>query len=71
MIQEVKMYSIKCDRCGEDFIDPETGFDAYADECSAREAALNSNWAEIDGKHYCPNCYQYNEETDEYEPKND
>lgn len=55
MIQEVKMYSIKCDRCGEDFIDPETGFDAYADECSAKEAALNSNWAEIDGKHYCPN----------------
>lgn len=27
--------------------------------------------AQIDGKLYCASCYEYNEETDEYEVKND
>ena len=35
---------------------------------------LNANgdfwaWVEIDGKLYCPDCYEYDEETDEYKPK--
>ena len=27
-------------------------------------------WKEINGKLYCPDCYEYDEETDEYKLKN-
>lgn len=35
---------------------------------------LNANgdfwaWVDIDGKLYCPDCYEYDKETDEYKPK--
>lgn len=67
MIKEVKMYSIKCDGCGKVFnVDDIV---AWTDECSAREYALGSEWQEIDDKHYCPDCYEYDEEIDEYVPK--
>lgn len=70
MIQEVKMFSIVCDSCKETFIESETGFGAFTDECSARTAALNEEWAEINSKHYCPNCYHFNDELDDYIPNN-
>ena len=67
MIKPVTMYSVVCDRCGKEF---ETyDFVAWTDECSAREQALESEWQEIGGKHYCPDCYEYDENTDEYVPK--
>lgn len=39
---------------------------------SARENALESDtgWQEMkDGKIYCPDCVEYNEETESYKPK--
>ena len=30
---------------------------------------IENGWTEIDGKHYCTDCYEYDEETDEYIPK--
>lgn len=70
MIREVKMYAVACDGCGETFIEPETEFCAFTDECSARTAALNAEWVEINDKHYCPNCYHFDDELDEYVPNN-
>ena len=37
----------------------------------ATEAVKDDGWEEIDGKLYCASCYEYNEDTDEYEVKND
>ncbi len=62
IITEV-FYGLKCNRCGELFEDGEHSF--WNDESSAIENAYESDWAELKGKHYCPNCHEIDEETDE------
>ena len=59
MIKEVKMYSVVCDRCGKPFIDEFNGIGAWLDEGTAKEQAMESEWAEIGDKHYCPDCYEF------------
>lgn len=68
MITKEIFYSVKCNRCGtvnEDGDDQSCFFD----EGDAVESAINNDWAEIDNKHYCPDCFTYNDETDEYTEK--
>lgn len=62
IITEV-FYGIKCNRCGELYEDGEHSF--WSDESSAMENAGESDWQEVKGKHYCPNCCEVDEETDE------
>lgn len=53
-----------------DFIDldADCGFEHwFRDEQDATEAVIDGGWTEVDGKLYCPDCYQYNADTDEYE----
>lgn len=69
MIKEVKMYSVICDRCGKAFVDEFNGIVAWVDEGTAKEQAMESEWAEIGDKHYCPDCYEFDDELDEYVPK--
>ena len=58
---------VKCDRCG-NYYDADCGFEHwFRDEQDATEAVIDGGWAEVDGKLYCPSCYEYNEDTDEYE----
>lgn len=45
------------------------GIIAWGDECTAKEQAMESEWAEIGDKHYCPDCYEFDDELDEYVPK--
>lgn len=53
--------SVKCDRCG-DIISEEW----YDDIEDCKDALIyDCNWIELNGKHYCPDCYYYDEETDE------
>lgn len=60
---------VKCDRCGKCF-DDDIGVDYwFRSKQEATEAVIDDSWAEIDGKLYCPSCYEYNEDTDEYEVK--
>ena len=67
MIKEVTYYDIICDRCGKSLInESET---CYPDIYSAVMVAIDSEWVNISGKHYCPDCYELDEETDEYVPK--
>lgn len=35
----------------------------------AKEQAMESEWIEIGDKHYCPDCYELDDELDEYVPK--
>ena len=55
MYRPITMYQIVCDRCGEAF--------GGTDTCSAlfcnKEVDIGdySDWEMIDGKHYCPDCY--------------
>ena len=67
MIKEVTYYDIICDRCGKSLI--EESEMCYTDTESAEMVAKDSEWLEIDSKHYCPDCYELDEVTDEYVPK--
>ena len=69
MIQKVEMYQAVCDRCGKPHIDELNGYVAWADEWSARNAAIDSGWLAINHELYCPYCVEYDEETDSYKPK--
>ncbi len=69
MIKPVTMYSVVCDRCGKTFIDEFNGIVAWLDEGTAKEQAMESEWIEIGNKHYCPDCYEFDDELDEYVPK--
>lgn len=51
------------------FIDEFNGIVAWLDEGTAKEQAMESEWAEIGDKHYCPDCYEFDEKLDEYVPK--
>lgn len=67
MIKPVTMYSVVCDRCGKQFVADD--FAAWTDICTAREQAMESEWAEIGDKHFCPDCYEFDDELDECIPK--
>ena len=67
MIKEVTYYDIICDRCGKSLTEEDNT--CYPDTESAELIAINSGWITIGGKHYCPDCYELDEATDEYVPK--
>ena len=69
MIKEVKVYSVVCARCGKQSLDESHGIVAWLDEGTAKEQAMESEWVEIGDKHYCPDCYEFEDELDEYVPK--
>ena len=70
MIREVTMYQAVCDRCGGLFKNSLTSRAiVFEDEEWLRATCSELDWREIDGKLYCPDCYEYDEETNEYKPK--
>lgn len=56
MYRPITMYQIVCDRCGEVF----GGTDTCSALFSNKEVDIDdySDWEMIDGKHYCPDCYE-------------
>ena len=56
MYRPITLYQIVCDRCGKEFtgtdICPELFYDKTVD------IGNNSDWEMINGKHYCPDCYE-------------
>lgn len=69
MITNHIMYGVKCSRCGRQFEDSYNGFTVWADEQLAWEVAEEEDWIERDGKHYCPACYEEDEESGDMVPK--
>ena len=54
MIREVTCYQAVCDGCGN--VDDEGDYSVWSDAGTAQEVALASEWVEVDGKLFCPNC---------------
>lgn len=48
-------YAVKCDRCGEHY---DGEYEYYGNKNDALDAAQAEGWAEINDKHYCPNCFE-------------
>lgn len=64
MIREVTMYQAVCDGCGEH------ASQVASDVKTAIFSPINNErWVVINNMLYCPDCYEYDEETDEYKPK--
>lgn len=62
------MYQCVCDGCGKAYVDECNGYVAWSDETGARTSANEDVWIQIDDKDYCPDCYEYDQEKDEYTP---
>lgn len=63
MIKEVIMYTVICDCCG---IDSNFGdrseFCAFNSQDFAEYMAFESEWVQINEKHYCPECISYDDD---------
>ena len=69
MICEMTMYQAVCDGCGgllKNSLTKRTI--VFEVEEWLRATCSELGWREIGGKFYCPDCYEYVEETDEYKP---
>lgn len=60
MIYEEIMYGVKCDRCHEIYENSD-GCTVSSDKYDMEEEACENDWQEIDGRHYCPDCYTRDE----------
>ena len=67
MKKEVKMFTVKCDCCEENYEGEE--FAAWTDYDHARDNALDSQWIEKeaqdeheDAMHFCPECFTINDD---------
>lgn len=64
MKQEAKTTIIICDGCGETFENGD-GFVCYINDPDGgliwSDAGL-SDWIELGGKHYCPDCWKYDDD---------
>jgi len=61
MIKEVKMYTLICDRCGKD-VNEDCDISAWSDIEPSIDNAYNEGWCLEDDKHYCPNCYDVDDD---------
>ena len=61
---------IVCDSCGEHYVDG-NGLCSYLgdiDGSMIEQEALSADWLSFGGKHYCPKCYELDDE-DHYHTK--
>ena len=60
MIVERKMYTVLCDSCNKD-ANENSEISAWNDKDYAVDVTLDQEWKIIGKKHYCPNCWTYDE----------
>lgn len=60
MIYPITMYAAKCDGCGKD-VRLMGEYAALVDKESVREDLMNSEYHEDGDKHYCPDCWTYDD----------
>ena len=69
MIREVTMYQAVCDRCRKVFRFSWKDEGIFPSLEEAKEVIEHFEWIVNGDKCYCPDCYEYDEETNEYKPK--
>ena len=60
MLKELKMFTIVCDSCGCDVNEP-SDYAGWNDESYVEEIRLEASWEKVDDKHYCNDCYEYDD----------
>ena len=67
MYRPITMYQLFCDRCGNMFGGADPRSSLFADKCP--DIGNYSDWEMIDGKYYCPECYEVSIVNDTYTVK--
>lgn len=62
MILKVDMYTVQCDNCKCTSGDYPSEYSAWNDKNGAEEEAMESGWTREEDNHYCPECYEYDDE---------
>jgi len=60
-IEKVKMFTVICDNCKES-ADEGTDYSCWNDENGAKDVAMEAGFINEDENHYCPKCYNYNDD---------
>lgn len=58
IIESEPLFGLKCDHCGRQWQDVDSGCTSYADFNDTTGKAQDDGWQEIDGKWYCPGCWK-------------
>lgn len=61
MITENLMYDCNCDNCGKEWMKYD-GTSVYTDINAIKCNIMDSGWTKDGDKHYCPDCYYYDDE---------
>lgn len=61
MIKELVLYTVVCDNCGDD-INKDADYCAWNDKQFTQEMADEAGWIKEDDKHYCPDCFSYDDD---------
>lgn len=68
-LKTLTAYTVVCDGCGES-ADEGTDWSCWLDETGAVDSASNAEFLSTDdGKHYCLDCTEWDEATDERVPR--
>lgn len=59
---EEKAYGIQCDVCEKVYMNEHSGFSLWSDESSVKEEAQEDHWLIENGKCYCPDCFEIDED---------
>lgn len=62
MIKEVKSYSLICDNCGKTYTESYCDYSIWLEPDRAIEEAEYDEWVEHEDEHYCPNCYEVDDD---------
>jgi hypothetical protein len=61
MIKKVEMYTVICDNCGKDS-NADSEYSCWGDDLYAEEVAMEFDWQKEDEKHYCTDCFEFDED---------
>ena len=62
-IRTITVTSYTCDRCAATLEEDEYGSDFFVDADIFEVIGHECGWREINGKHYCDSCWEYDEDT--------
>jgi len=54
------MFTVICDNCGKDSSE-DCDYSAWNDQDYAWDCAKEDDWIEVENKHYCNDCYSFDD----------
>lgn len=61
MNKEVTMYTVVCDNCGKDS-NEDNEYSCFSTKEMAEDEAMEIGWLRDNDKHYCTDCYSYDDD---------